>query len=251
MMNITPTVKQLLIINVIFYIGSQLIKDPAYKMFALYYFENPDFKFWQPLTHMFMHAPMPNLSHILFNMFGLYSFGSALEQFWGGKKFLFFYISCGLGAALIQSLVNFYFFHGSLNSLVEAGFPKSEVLSLLNEGKINTKWQEILSATDFRSLTGSYFGTAVGASGAIYGIIVAFAFMFPNAELALIFIPIPVKAKYFVPVLVGLDLFSGVTGFSVFGDGNVAHFAHVGGALFGFIMTWFWKKNQFNNNRLN
>ena len=75
--------------------------------------------------------------------------------------------------------------------------------------------------------------------------------MFPNAELALIFIPIPVKAKYFVPVLVGLDLFSGVTGFSVFGDGNVAHFAHVGGALFGFIMTWFWKKNQFNNNRLN
>ena len=250
-MNITPTVKQLLIINVIFYIGSQLIGDPAYKMFALYYFENPDFKFWQPLTHMFMHAPMPNLSHILFNMFGLYSFGSALEQFWGGKKFLFFYISCGLGAALIQSLANFYFFHGALNSLAEAGFPKSEVLSILNEGKLNTRWQEILSATDFRSLTGSYFGTAVGASGAIYGIIVAFAFMFPNAELALIFIPIPVKAKYFVPVLVGLDLFSGVTGFSVFGDGNVAHFAHVGGALFGFIMTWFWKKNQFNNNRLN
>ena len=94
-------------------------------------------------------------------------------------------------------------------------------------------------------------GTAVGASGAIYGIIVAFAFMFPNAELALMFIPVPVKAKYFVPVLVGIDLFSGVTGFSIFGDGNVAHFAHVGGALFGFIMMWFWKKNQFNNTRFN
>ena len=250
-MNITPTVKQLLIINVIFYIGSQLIGDPAYKMFALYYFENPDFKFWQPLTHMFMHAPMPNLSHILFNMFGLYSFGSALEQLWGGKKFLFFYISCGLGAALIQSLANLYFFHGAINGLVEAGFPKSEVLSILNEGKYNTKWQEVLSATDFKGLMGSYLGTAVGASGAIYGIIVAFAFMFPNAELALLFIPVPVKAKYFVPVLVGLDLFSGVTGFSIFGDGNVAHFAHVGGALFGFIMMWIWKKNQFNKNRLN
>ena len=251
MMNITPVVKQLLIINVIFYIGSQLIGDQAYKMFALYYFENPDFRFWQPLTHMFMHAPMPNLSHILFNMFGLYSFGSALEHYWGGKKFLFFYISCGLGAAVVQSLANLYFFHGALNGLVEAGFPKSEVLSILNEGKFNTKWQEILTATDFKSLLGSYMGTAVGASGAIYGIIVAFAFMFPNAELALMFIPVPVKAKYFVPVLVGIDLFSGVTGFSIFGDGNVAHFAHVGGALFGFIMMWFWKKNQFNNTRFN
>ena len=151
----------------------------------------------------------------------------------------------------MQSLANLYFFHGALNGLVETGFSKSEVLSILNEGKFNTKWQEILTATDFKSLLGSYMGTAVGASGAIYGIIVAFAFMFPNAELALMFIPVPVKAKYFVPFLVGIDLFSGVTGFSIFGDGNVAHFAHVGGALFGFIMMWFWKKNQFNNTRFN
>ena len=253
MMNITPTVKQLLIINVIFYIGSQLIGDPAYKMFALYYFENPDFKFWQPLTHMFMHAPMPNLSHILFNMFGLYSFGSALEQFWGGKKFLFFYISCGLGAALIQSLANFYFFHGALNSLAEAGFPKSEVLSILNEGKLNTRWQEILSATDFQNLTRNYTMQSVGASGAIYGLLVAFTFMFPNAELALMFIPIPIKAKYFVPIYMLLyDGFFGIFGTSFFNiSDGVAHFAHLGGALFGFIMTWFWKKNQFNNNRLN
>lgn len=91
---------------------------------------------------------------------------------------------------------------------------------------------------------------AVGASGAIYGILVAFAFLFPDAELALMFIPVPIKAKYFVPVIVGLDLFSGVTGFSVFGDG-IAHFAHVGGALIGFLMMWYWKKNQFQQNRWN
>ena len=250
-MNITPTVKQLLIINVIFYIGSQLVGDPAYKILALYAFENPDFRFWQPLTHMFMHAQMPNISHILFNMFGLYSFGSALEQLWGGKKFLFFYISCGLGAALVQNLVNYYFFHEALNSLVATGLKSSDVISILNEGKFDTNWQVILSKTDFENLTVGYFSTAVGASGAIYGIIVAFAFMFPNAELALMFVPVPVKAKYFVPVLVGLDLFSGVTGFSIFGGGNVAHFAHVGGAFFGFIMMWFWKKNQFHDKRWN
>lgn len=252
-MNITPTVKQLLIINVIFYIGSQLIGDPAYKMFALYYFESPNFRFWQPLTHLFMHDKYPNISHILFNMFGLYSFGSALEQIWGGKKFLFFYISCGLGAALVQSLANFYFFHEALNTTVEAGFLKSDIISTLNEGNFITKWQEILSATDFKYLTENYIVQSFGASGAIYGLLVAFTFLFPNAELALMFIPIPIKAKYFVPIYMLLyDGFFGIFGTSFFkvSDG-VGHIAHLGGALFGFIMMWFWKKNQFNNNRLN
>ena len=91
-MNITPTVKQLLIINVLFYIGSMIVGEPAYRLLSMYYFDNPDFHSWQIFTHMFMHAPLPNVMHILFNMFALYSFGSALEHFWGGKKFLFFYI---------------------------------------------------------------------------------------------------------------------------------------------------------------
>ncbi|HEU4790561.1 MAG TPA: rhomboid family intramembrane serine protease, partial [Flavobacterium sp.] len=94
MMNITPTVKQLLIINVLFYIGSMIVGEPAYKMLSMYFFENPNFHFWQIFTHMFMHAPLPNIMHIAFNMFALYSFGSALEHFWGGRKFVFFYISC-------------------------------------------------------------------------------------------------------------------------------------------------------------
>jgi membrane associated rhomboid family serine protease len=252
MMNITPTVKQLLIINVLFYVGSMVVGEPAYKLLSMYFFESPDFHFWQLFTHMFMHAPLPNIMHIAFNMFALYSFGSALEHFWGGKKFLFFYISCGLGAALLHTGVNYYFFESSINTLVSNGYQKVEILKILSEGKYETNWQEVLSPSDFQSFMGAYLGNVVGASGAIYGLLVAFAFMFPNAELALMFIPIPIKAKYFVPVLLLIDLYLGVSGGSLFGGSSgIAHFAHLGGALVGFVMMWYWKKNQFNGNRWN
>jgi membrane associated rhomboid family serine protease len=251
-MNITPTVKQLLIINVLFYVGSMVVGEPAYKLLSMYFFESPDFHFWQLFTHMFMHAPLPNIMHIAFNMFALFSFGSALEHFWGGKKFLFFYISCGLGAALLHTGVNYYFFESSINTLVSNGYQKVEILKILSEGKYETNWQEVLSPSDFQSFMGAYLGNVVGASGAIYGLLVAFAFMFPNAELALMFIPIPIKAKYFVPVLLLIDLYMGVTGGSLFGGSSgIAHFAHLGGALVGFVMMWYWKKNQFNRNRWN
>jgi membrane associated rhomboid family serine protease len=249
MNNITPVVKQLLIINIIFFIGSQLVPI-ADNYFALYYFENPMFKFWQPLTHMFMHGGIP---HIFFNMFALFSFGSALEHFWGGKKFLFFYISCGLGAALLHSVVNYYQFHSALNILVENGINKTEVFNILAQGKYNLQWEQILGQSELSNLVQSYNVRAVGASGAIYGLLVAFAFMVPNAELSLMFIPIPIKAKYFVPGILAIDLFLGFKGSSIFGAGStgIAHFAHIGGALTGFIMMWFWKKNQFNHNRWN
>jgi len=251
-MNMTPTVKQLLIINFIFFIGSQIV-PVSYELFALHYPESNEFEIWQLITHMFMHAPFPNVMHILFNMFALYSFGSALEHFWGGKKFLFFYISCGLGAALLHTGVNYYFFQDGINTLTANGFNKIDILHLLNEGKIDTRWQELLSVSDFENFTSSYFGTVVGASGAIYGLLVAFAYMFPNAELALMFIPVPIKAKYFVPGILAVDLFLGFKGQSIFGAGStgIAHFAHIGGAVTGFLMMWFWKKNQFNKNRWN
>ncbi len=248
MRNVTETVKQLIIINILFFIGTQLVSGPAYQYLALFFPENSAFKAWQPISYMFMHG---GFMHILFNMFALYSFGSALEQFWGGKKFLFFYISCGLGSALVHTGVNYYHFQEGLNTLLSNGFSKVEILQLLNEGKIDTRWQELLTVTEFQNFTSAYLGTAVGASGAIYGIIVAFAFMFPNAELGLMFIPIPIKAKYFVPGLVLVDLYLGISGKSIFGGGGIAHFAHVGGALFGFLIVWYWKKNQFNSNRWN
>ncbi|MCD0466682.1 rhomboid family intramembrane serine protease [Flavobacterium sp. ENC] len=249
MMNMTPVVKQLLIINIIFFIGSQLV-PVSYEYFAMFFPENPSFKAWQPITHMFMHG---GILHIAFNMFAMVSFGSALEHFWGGKKFLFFYISCGLGAALLHTGVNYYFFQDSINTLTANGFNKTEILQLLNEGKIDTRWQELLTVSQFESFTGAYMGTVVGASGAIYGLLTAFAFMFPNAELALMFIPVPIKAKYFVPVILAIDLFLGFRGNSLFGSGGtgVAHFAHLGGALTGFLMMLYWKKNQFNSNRWN
>jgi membrane associated rhomboid family serine protease len=247
MREMTETVKQLIIINIIFFAGTQLVGEVGYKYLSLYYPENVNFEYWQLLSHMFMHG---GVMHIFFNMFALYSFGTALEQFWGAKKFLFFYLSCGLGAGLIHLASNYYFFHSGMNALVAEGFSKTDIITILNQGKIDTRWQELLPLSDFQNFISAFITPAVGASGAIYGILVAFAFMFPNAELMMIFLPIPIKAKYFVPVIVGLDLFSGVTGFSVFG-GGIAHFAHVGGAFVGFIMMWYWKRNQFNSNRWN
>ncbi len=245
MNNMTDTVKQLLIINVLFFIGSYLVPQ-ANELLSLHYFESDGFKFWQPITHMFMHG---SLMHIFFNMFALISFGSALEHFWGAKKFLFFYLSCGLGAAIIHSGVNYYYFHDAQNFLIQSGVSVQDIQTLIKGNSVNINASDTVLLQNYVNQMGDAFNNqAVGASGAIYGLLVAFAFMFPNAELMMMFIPVPVKAKYFVPVIVLLDLFSGVTGISLFG-GNIAHFAHVGGALIGFIMMWYWKKNQFDKNR--
>lgn len=261
-MNMTDTVKQLLIINILCFIGAYVVPQ-SHDLLALFYFQSDKFQFWQPITYMFMHG---SLMHIFFNMFALVSFGSALEHFWGAKKFLFFYFSCGLGAALIHSGVDYYEIHSLLNQLQNTTISSADIHTILNTDFISgnqfqgrllyenaqaTFDKLSLNEADFRILFDAAIknqSAAVGASGAIYGLLVAFAFMFPNAELMMMFIPVPIKAKYFVPVIVLLDLFSGVTGFSLFG-GNIAHFAHVGGALIGFVMMWYWKKNQFDKNR--
>lgn len=270
MMQMTETVKQLLVINIIFFVGSQFVAQ-AYPMLSMFYIENPDFKIWQPLTSMFMHAPMPNFFHLIFNMFALVSFGSALEQFWGAKKFIFFYISCGIGAAALHTAVNYFQIHNALDQLSSLNLSEANIQILLNadysavfDGSGNmtsSKVKTILDSSNcsqdqfetLQSAIRNYKSTAVGASGAIYGLLAAFAFMFPMAELGIMFIPIPIKAKYFVPGIIAVDLFLGFKGSSLFGAGGtgVAHFAHVGGALTGLLMMWYWKKNQFNNNRWN
>ena len=144
MNNMTDTVKQLLIINVLFFIGSYFVPQ-ANELLSLHYFESDGFKFWQPITHMFMHG---SLMHIFFNMFALVSFGSALEHFWGAKKFLFFYLSCGLGAALIHSGVNYYHFHDGLNVLLSHNVDKGQIVELLNQGKYDTSWIEFISLSE-------------------------------------------------------------------------------------------------------
>jgi membrane associated rhomboid family serine protease len=249
-MNITPVVKQLLIINIIFFIGSQIPNTNAYELFSLHYPESIKFRFWQPITSMFMHA---DIMHIFFNMFALYSFGSTLEHFWGGKKFLFFYFSCGLGAALLHSGMNYYTYHVGVNHLTDLGLI-DQLQSFLKTGGMSFSVSPpSLDQGILQNMFLAYHTPALGASGAVYGLLVAFAFMFPNAELSLMFIPIPIKAKFFVPIFMLLyDGLFGIVGSSFIGVGsNVGHFAHLGGALTGFIMMWYWKKNQFNHKRWN
>lgn len=253
MMPITNVVKQLLIINIILF-GASFLVPALDQLFALYFFESPMFKIWQPLTHMFMHA---SIGHIFFNMFALYSFGSVLEQIWGGKKFLFFYISCGIGAAVLHTAVNYYQVESVTTILNQNGITKIQFLNFISNNQnlpevIYNKYEfsQIISYDNYTSMYNGFFVPAVGASGAIYGLLVAFAYLFPNAELALMFIPIPIKAKFFVPVILLIDLYSGFNGGSIFGTSTgVAHFAHLGGALMGIIMVFIWKKNEFNNMR--
>ncbi|SDH78381.1 Membrane associated serine protease, rhomboid family [Myroides phaeus] len=247
MMRITETVKHLIIVNIIFFVASFLV--PAMQgLFAMYFVENPNFYIWQPLTHMFMHGGM---MHIFFNMFALFSFGSTLEAMWGGKKFLTFYLLCGFGAAIVHTGVNYITIESAISTLVDSGFNKGDILSLLSEGKYDLRWGGILGEGHLMNFLSAFNTPVVGASGAIYGLLVAFAFMFPNAELMMMFIPVPVKAKYFVPGILLLDLYGGVSGgFSLFGGGSgIAHFAHIGGALMGFILMYYWKKRQFRHNR--
>ena len=233
MRSVPETIKQLIVINIIFYFGSQFLGDLSYDILGLHYFKNDKFLISQLITHMFMHG---SPSHILFNMFGLWMFGSPLEQMWGKQKFLFFYFSAGLGAAALQMFV-YNFQVQTLYDVIELNnLSLSDPDLLLN----------YMSQSDYNQAVSSFNSVMVGASGAIYGVLVAFAFSFPNSKLMLLFPPIPIKAKYFVPLLILIDLFFGLSSFSI---GSIAHFAHIGGALIGLIMVLYWKRNQFNSNR--
>src|SRR5690606_22057699 len=213
---ITEAVKHILIVNVLFFIATQLLGDQMYAWFSLWFPKNEHFQLWQVVTHMFMHG---GFMHILYNMYALWAFGTPMEQMWGRNKFLFFYFSAGLGAALIHTLVNYYHFNSGMQALVEAGFDQTEILSVLADGRYGVLWKTVLSESAMQNFLGSYISPAVGASGAIYGVLVAFGMMFPNAELMLLFFPIPIKAKYFIPGIIIVDLFSGLSGTSIFGSG--------------------------------
>jgi membrane associated rhomboid family serine protease len=245
MRTITETVKHLLIINVIFFVASISLGDLVYDLFALHYPSNPKFKIWQPLTHMFMHG---DIGHIFFNMFGLYMFGTPIEQMWGRKKFIFFYLSTGFGAAAFQLLLYYFQINQVSNVLLAEGLTVNQITAFFQTSDLPYDIVERIGREKLLSGLSAFNGVMVGASGALYGILVAFAFLFPNARLMLLFPPIPVKAKILVPVLILSDLFFGFTSYSI---GPIAHFAHVGGAITGLVMLWYWKKNQFNNNRLN
>ena len=253
MIRISETVKHLMIINVLMFIGTLFISNGIfYEWFAMYFPANPAFKPWQILTHMFMHggAYLNNLSimHILFNMFALWMFGTPVEQVLGSRRFLFIYLSAGLGAVAMQ--VGFYYFQylPNYNSLIASGLTPDQITQMLSTNKVlDTISQAQL--VELQNIFPVFNASMVGASGCIMGVLAAFGMMNPNAELMLIFLPIPIKAKYFIPGIIILDLISGITGQSFFSPSNTAFMAHVGGALTGFFIMWYWKKNQFNKNR--
>ncbi|WP_303317150.1 rhomboid family intramembrane serine protease [Flavivirga abyssicola] len=252
MMRISETVKHLLIINVIMFIGTLAIGEGVlfYDWFAMHFPKNEVFQPWQIITHMFMHG---SPTHILFNMFGLWMFGTPVEQVLGSKRFLFIYISAGLGAVAMQTGYSYYEFNSGLNLITEAGFPHSEIMNALSANKnlLATNLADVISVDQLKAFQDAYYTPMVGASGCLMGIMAAFGMMNPNAELMMIFLPIPIKAKYFIPGIILIDLISGIRGQSIFGYGNIAHFAHVGGAITGFLIMWYWKKTQFNRNRWN
>lgn len=215
-----PITKNLLIINVLFYlatiVGTKYGVDLE-NILGLHFFKASDFHLYQLVSYMFMHG---SFAHIFFNMFALWMFGGTLEYAFGPKRFLIYYFVCGIGAALIQEGVQYVDFLTTLShyQTVNTGtavIPMEEYLNMLN---------------------------TVGASGAIYGILLAFGVLFPNQSLFIFPLPFPIKAKYFIMVYIVLELVLGITG----GDG-VAHFAHLGGMLFGFLLILFWRRKKKYN----
>jgi membrane associated rhomboid family serine protease len=206
--------------------------------YALYFPDNPHYHFWQYLSSMFMHG---GITHLLFNMLALWMFGSALERYWGSIRFLIFYLICGIGAGFIYNEINVYQFNHVQAQLLQEGAKLEYLQHFLKTSEYFTNISDHTKELLFKYYD-LYNIPTVGASGAIYGILVAYAYNFPNNKLMLIFLPYPIPAKYFVPILLLIDLFSGVTGFSIFGS-NVAHFAHIGGAIVGGLLMFFLGRN--------
>lgn len=246
-MNITGSaIKVIIVVCIVLFVLTFMVpgmKEFMFETLALYYPQNDNFRIWQFVTNIFMHG---GFAHIFFNMYALWAFGSPLEQMWGRNKFLLFFFLSGIGAAIIYTLVNYYKFTVLYQEFVSAGISAGDIQGLLETGKYNATAMGAFTEEKLSDFWALFNTPVVGASGAIYGVLVAFGILFPNAKLFLIFLPIPIAAKYFIPALIALDLFSGVTGFSIFG-GGIAHFGHVGGAIIGFLLMWYWSGKRVRN----
>lgn len=260
---ITPAVKTLIILNVVMYFLSmfmdrQLQIDSA-NLLGLHLPQSIYWAPWQYITHMFMHG---SISHLFFNMFALFMFGRILESVWGTRRFLIFYFVCGIGAGLLNSAVGWFEVHRLLEQYqtfkatpepaLLADFVQQQLGSRATDWvwKIVDSWNDNLNSQEYILAGQQLFQRIidmkvnipmVGASGAIFGILLAFGMLFPNTELYLMFIPIPIKAKYFVLGYGVLELFLGIQNSA---SDNVAHFAHLGGMLFGYILLKYWSKNR-------
>lgn len=241
--NIPPVVLNLIIINCLCWLAATILPSSLNidinSILGLHYWGSSKFNPLQLVTYMFMHDNH-GISHIFFNMFGLYMFGCMLEKVWGSKKFLFFYLVCGLGAALVQELTWMIDLHGITSAMDEAialnsGEPLVEYQRMFTGNIANASATDVLRLKE--QLLSGYL--TVGASGSLFGILLAFGWLFPQTKMMLIFIPIPIPARIFVAIYAVVELFLGVTNFSF---DNVAHFAHLGGMIFAAILLIIWKR---------
>jgi membrane associated rhomboid family serine protease len=234
--SMTPVVKNIIMINILMFvatmIGTRAFGIDLNRLLGLYFPKSDNFMPVQIVTHMFMHA---NFMHILFNMYALYIFGQALENVWGPKRFLLYYLVTGLGAAFVhESVIAFEY-----DKLVKILSPE-QVQLVINEGASVWAESKLYADETLKSLQIILNTVTVGASGAVFGILLAFGMLFPNTQLMIIFPPIPIKAKYFVIIYGVIELF---LAFSQPGS-NIAHFAHLGGMLFGWILIKYWRKTS-------
>jgi membrane associated rhomboid family serine protease len=228
-MNLTPAVKNIMIINVLIYLACFVVPGLSENLTG-YYFASPNFRPWQIVTHMFMHS-MSDFTHIFFNMYALYLFGTALENYWGTKKFVIYYMTCGIGAFFLHMGVSYFEIQKMMHALTDREIYQVMITGL-EEGKAyKVQMVDLYSAIN----TG-----VVGASGAVFGVLLGFGMLFPNTELMLLFPPIPLKAKYFVMIYGAIEFYLAMR--QTAGD-NVAHYAHLGGMIFGYLLLKYWQKN--------
>ncbi len=229
-----PVVKNIILINVLMLIADWTAKSvfgvDLNAILGLYFPKSDHFMPLQILTHMFMHG---GFMHLFFNMFALYMFGGILENIWGPKRFFIYYMVCGLGAALVHETVIFFQYHRLMNVL-----SPDQLQLVLNDGAAYFNEGKVFTNETMKSLQMLLNVPTVGASGAIFGVLLAFGVLFPNTQLMLLFPPIPIKAKYFVLGYGALELFMAVTQ----PGSNIAHAAHLGGMLFGYILIRYWRK---------
>lgn len=243
---LTPITKNIIIINVVLFIATYLLGNygiDLVRWLAAFFPLSPNFHSWQIITHMFMHDNR-GFAHILFNMMTLMSFGPVLEQVLGPKKFTILYFAAGLGGFALYNLINFYEVNQLTNFLTSQGFNIHEIykyadFNYTGDKLISSNSPEVKDSA--QKLYNMLSTPMLGASGAIFGVVAGFATLYPNAKLMFMFIPAPVKAKYLLPVIILISLFLGVGQFSW---DNVAHFAHLGGALIGFLYIRNWKKHN-------
>lgn len=243
-MRIPETIKHLFLVSLVVLAIGYILKIDLSNVIALHFPMNENFGFWQYITHLFMHG---DFGHLLFNFFTIWFFGAPLAESWGTKKFLFFFFSAGVGAALIYTAVNYFQFYGIYDTLIQADLSKGEIISILEAGQTNDpRFVNNITQEQFNKIGGIFNLNAFGASGAAYGVMTAYIVYYPNSRINLLFPPISLVAKYYVVTLVAADLFLGILNRV---EDNVGRFAHVGGALVGYIIASYWKKNQFNYRR--